>query len=82
MKLIYGTSLTAQQVSDINLIAGKCDILFDTARLLYCRGVDTVDKARAFLSPGKVGFNNPFLLSGVYQQLIDLPPQRILMKMF
>lgn len=67
MKLIYGTSLTAQQVSDINLIAGKCDILFDTARLLYCRGVDTVDKARAFLSPGKVGFNNPFLLSGVYQ---------------
>lgn len=67
MKLVYGESLTAQAISDINLIASECDILFDTARLLYCRGIDTVDKARAFLSPGKKGFNNPFLLSGMYQ---------------
>lgn len=46
-------------------IAKKCNITTETARLLYCRGFDTIDKAHKFLNPGKHGFNDPFLLSGM-----------------
>ncbi len=67
MKIIYGKEVTSKDEVAINSIANSCDILFDTARLLYCRGIDTVEKARAFLCSGKSGFNNPFLLSGMYQ---------------
>ncbi len=62
MKIVYGKQLNAEEISAVNLISAECGILFDTARLLYCRGVDTVDKARAFLSPGGNGFHDPFLL--------------------
>lgn len=65
MKLVYGKTLNADQTLTVQHIADSCDILFDTARLLFYRGIDTVDKAKRFLSAGKAGFYSPFMLSGV-----------------
>ncbi|MBQ3046998.1 MAG: single-stranded-DNA-specific exonuclease RecJ [Clostridia bacterium] len=65
MKIVYGKTLTPQQTQTVGEIASACDIMFDTARLLLYRDIDTVDKAKAFLSPGKSGFLDPFLLSGM-----------------
>lgn len=63
MKIIYGKSLTAKQNKAVSYIASECGILFDTARLLFYRGIDTLDKAKAFLNPGKSGFIDPLLLN-------------------
>ncbi len=65
MKLVYGKTLNADETLIVQNIANSCDILFDTARLLFYRGIDSVSKAKRFLSTGKSGFYSPFLLSGV-----------------
>ena len=65
MKIVYGKNLDRSETERVQQIAYGCDILFDTARLLYYRDIDTVEKAKAFLSPGKNGFNDPYLLSGM-----------------
>ena len=65
MKIVYGKTLTAEETRVVNNIASECGILFDTARLLFCRNIDTVQKAKAFLNPGKHAFNDPFLLDGM-----------------
>lgn len=60
MKIVYGKNLTNAEWEKASIISNECDILFDTARLLVCRDIDTVEQAKAFLNPGKKGFNNPF----------------------
>lgn len=65
MKIVYGKQLNSEDEKIIGQISSECGILFDTARLLFYREQNTVAKARRFLSPGKIGFNNPFLLSGM-----------------
>ena len=67
MKIVYGKQLNTEEFALCQQIAVSCGILPDTARLLLYRNVDTVEKAKAFLSPGKKGFHNPFLLSGMLQ---------------
>lgn len=65
MKIIYGKNLTEKEIEKVNTISKQCGILFDTARLLFYRGIDTVEKAKRFLNPGKYGFHDPYLLSGM-----------------
>ena len=65
MKIVYGKNLTEQENLAVKNISYNCDILFDTARLLYYRNIDTPDKAKRFLNPGKKYFHDPFLLSGM-----------------
>ncbi len=65
MKIIYGKKLSNEEFAKCQQIAVDCGILLDTARLLFYRGIDTVDKAKKFLNPSKKGFHNPFLLNGM-----------------
>ncbi len=65
MEIIYGKQLSDNEQFICQQIAVECGILMDTARLLLYRGVDTVEKAKAFLSPSKKRFNNPFHLDGM-----------------
>ncbi len=65
MKIIYQPQLNSEQNSIVLEIANTLGITFNTAKLLYFRGIDSVSKAKRFLNPGKIWFNNPFLLSGV-----------------
>ena len=50
MKISYGQTLTAEESKVVSNISAECGILFDTARLLFCRGIDTVKKAKSFLN--------------------------------
>ena len=61
-KLINLNATTVAQITDVS---NQCGILFDTARLLYVRGIDTPQKAKRFLNPSKKNFNNPNLLNGM-----------------
>lgn len=49
--------------SIVNNVALECGILFDTARVLYYRNIDSVQKAKEFLRPGKSKFLDPFLFN-------------------
>lgn len=62
MKIVYGKNLSDADNKSVSKIACECGIMFDTARLLLYRGIDTVEKAKRFLNPGKHGFFNPFML--------------------
>ena len=65
MKIIYAEQPSKENLSVIERIANACGILEDTARLLFLRGVDTIEKAKRFLSPGKEGFFDPYLFKGM-----------------
>ena len=44
MRIVYGKNLSVDELSIVDDISKNCGILFDTARLLYCRNIDTVEK--------------------------------------
>ena len=67
MKVIYGKTLTTEEFNLVGNIAVQCGITFDTARLLFYRNIDTIDKVKAFLNPSKQGLINPFKLNGVQE---------------
>lgn len=77
MKIIYGEQLNQSQTLLVNDISLECGISFDTARLLLYRNIDTVEKAKRFLSPSKSGFHNPSSLSGIQKAVERLITAKI-----
>ncbi len=67
MKIEHGKILNDEERKIVNNIANDCNILFDTARLLFYRGIDTIKKAKRFLNPGKQHFYDPYTMDGVEQ---------------
>ena len=65
MQIIYGQNLSKDQERTVWEIAKECGVLFDTARLLFTRDQNTVNKAKKYLSPCKENLHNPLLLSGM-----------------
>ena len=65
MQIVYGKQLNSEQMIMVNQIAFACGISFDTARLLFYRNVDTVEKAKRFLSPSKENFHSASLLKNI-----------------
>ncbi len=78
MKLVLGRELTAEDKLLITKISLECGIMQDTARLLLYRNIDSVEKAKAFLNPSKLGFYDPLLMSGVKEAVerINLAKER------
>lgn len=65
MQIVYGDNVIEKDYSTVSNIARVCNITKETAGLLYCRGFDTPEKVNRFLNPGKKGFFDPFLLTGM-----------------
>lgn len=65
MKVLFEKDNFVYDENLILSISNECGILKDTARLLIHRNIDTVEKAKKFLSPNKKYFYNPYLLLGV-----------------
>ena len=78
MKIVYGEELNSQKEQIIKNIALNCNITFDTARLLFYRKQDTVEKVKRFLSPSKKGFHNPALLNGVSSAVAKIQNAKLL----
>lgn len=70
MQIVYGKTLSKEEVLLINKIATECGIMFDTARLLFVRNVNTVEKAKRFLSPSRSHLNDPFLFNDM-QKVVE-----------
>ncbi len=63
----YSPLLTKEQIDLANAISSECGILFDTARLLVTRNIDSVEKAKEFLRPSKEHFHSPFIMSCILE---------------
>ena len=80
MKIVYGEKLNSEKEQLIRQIALSCNITFDTARLLFYRKQDTVEKVKRFLNPSKKGFYNPKMLSGVASAVEKIKNAKLLSK--
>lgn len=78
MKIVYGEQLNNQQIQTVNEIALNCGVMFDTARLLFYRKQDTIEKAKHFLNPSKTGFHNPLLLKDMDKAVERINEARLL----
>ena len=72
MKIVYDSILEKKDEGYVNFLSKKCGITKDTARLLYCRKIDSVEKINEFLYPSKKQFNQPFLLSDMREAVCEI----------
>ncbi len=70
MKIIYGKPLGKEEVIQINNISNTCGILFDTARLLFYKNIDTVEKVNRFLHHDVTNLHSPFLFKDM-QKVVE-----------
>ena len=60
--IILKGDLTNEQLNIAGEISEKLNVSLSLAKILLGKGIDTVEKAARFLSPGKNNFLSPFLL--------------------
>ncbi len=65
MKIVYSKTPDVESREKISELAYSCGILYETARLLYCRGLTDKKSILRFLSPSESHLHNPLLLSGI-----------------
>ncbi len=64
-KLVREFSFSPEQLHEVAELARAIGVTGTTAGILYARGLDTEEKARAFLAPSKKHFLSPFLMRGM-----------------
>ncbi len=64
MKVIK-KSYTNEELNIIKNLSSECNLLNETASILYSRGYKTAEDVKRFLNAGKHNFYSPFLLSGM-----------------
>lgn len=58
---------TDGQLAQIDALASKCGLTRTAASVLYGRGIDTPEKAEAFIHPSKAHFISPFKMRGMQE---------------
>ena len=66
-KIINEAEFSAEQLNNITVLSEKTGLCVETVKILCGRGVDTADKIKAFINPGKDKFLSPMLMSGMKQ---------------
>ncbi len=64
-KLVREYEFSPEQSNTVKELADRLHLTVTTASLLYARGMDSEEKMRAFLEPGKRRFLSPFLMRGM-----------------
>lgn len=57
--------LSDKQLNSVRQLAADCSLTQTVAAILYARGIDTAEKAHAFLHPSKERFISPFTMQGM-----------------
>ena len=76
MQIVYSKTPDQQERGIISDLAFSCGILYETARLLYCRGLKDKKSILKFLSPSEKHFYNPFLLNGMQEAVLRIQQAR------
>ncbi len=70
-KLVPEYAFTAAQLNNISELAERTGLTEQITRILYARGVDTVEKIEKFMHPSRKNFLSPFLMRGM-QETVDM----------
>jgi len=73
-KIIPEYAFSEEELNRISALARETSLEDIAAKILYARGVDTAEKVKKFLHPGKENFLSPFLMSGM-RECIELIKQ-------
>lgn len=73
-KIIPEYTFSEEQLNRVEALAKETALNKIAAKILYARGVDTAEKAKRFLNPGKENFLSPFLMKGM-KECIELIKQ-------
>lgn len=69
--IVYESHFNDEQLNKINTISRELDLLPETVKILYGRGVNSIEKIEKYLNAGKKNFLSPFLLGGM-NQAVDI----------
>ncbi len=64
-RLVREFEFTPAEAKKVSELAAALGLTETTAGILYARGMDTPEKARAFLTPSRKNYLSPFLMSGM-----------------
>lgn len=64
-KIVPEYSFSAEQLNRISKLAEESGLTEQTVRILYARGLDSVEKIKKFMYPSKKNFLSPFLMRGM-----------------
>ncbi len=64
-KIVPEYAFAEEQLNRIALLARETGLTEQTTRILYARGVDSVEKINRFMSPSAKHFLDPFLMKGM-----------------
>ena len=73
-KIVPEYSFSEEQLNNISVLAKQSGLTEQIARILYARGVDTLQKIRRFMHPSEKNFLDPFLMRGM-REAVDLLKQ-------
>ena len=73
-KIVPEYSFSEEQLNIISVLAQETGLTEQITRILYARGVDTVQKIRRFMKPSEKNFLSPFLMKGM-QEAVELITQ-------
>ena len=73
-KIIPEYSFTEEQLNNIAVLAREAGLTEQITRILYARGIDTVDKIERFMHPSEDNFLSPFLMKGM-REAVELITQ-------
>ncbi|MBE5745235.1 MAG: single-stranded-DNA-specific exonuclease RecJ [Clostridiales bacterium] len=75
-KLVPEYTLSAEQLNIAATLAQRTGLTENVTRILYARGVDTVEKIARFMKPSKRNFLSPFLMKGMKETVEMLTAAR------
>ena len=64
-KILPEYAFTQEQLNIISTLAAQTGLTENVTRILYARGVDTVEKINRFMRPSSKNFLSPFLMRGM-----------------
>ncbi|MBQ2768570.1 MAG: single-stranded-DNA-specific exonuclease RecJ [Clostridia bacterium] len=73
-KIVPEYSFSEEQLNNISVLAKQSGLTEQITRILYARGVDTLQKIRRFMHPSEKNFLDPFLMRGM-REAVDLLKQ-------
>ena len=73
-KIVPEYSFSEEQLNIISVLAQETGLTEQITRILYARGVDTVQKIRRFMKPSEKNFLSPFLMKGM-KEAVELITQ-------
>ncbi len=74
--IVTKNPLSPEQLNIVRSLSERSGVSVALAKILYARGIDTVNKVKRFLSPGKEHFRSPMLLKGMAETVERLTEAR------